>query len=258
MHSRLRRVALVIALGGAGGCDLVFGVDADTAPCSDASFADATPSKVVDADTFSLSWARDRIVYGSAGSVFEMALPGGDPLPVETMPYTPNALALAPEGDAMFLTAEIEPPLLQAAVRTGGASWLLDAVVPPGAIAGTPSAAEFGPRRVVVRLHLNSPKVQEYEADGNRWRPVGDVHAIAGLHVPNLTPSGLDLVYDDAYGDAPGVFLAHRASTDAWFGAPVAILPGLHLHPQLLGRCHTLYTADVMPGTNPVVERYDH
>jgi hypothetical protein len=253
-----RRIALGLALAAAGGCDLVLGVDGQTAPCGDESFASAAPTDVVVADSFSLSWARDLIVYESNGRLYEKSLPGGEPTVVDAMVYTPVALALAPEGDALFATAQVETPFLMAAVRTGAASWKLDGVVPIGTIAGTPSAAEFGPRRVLVRLRPLLPEVQEYEADGNQWRPIGDTHAVPGDRAPNLTPSGLDMVYYyDRPADQPGVYIAHRSSIEAWFGSPTAILPGTHTVPQLLGRCRSLYAADVEPGANPVVRRYD-
>lgn len=248
MRSSACRVLIALAVGAAGGCDLVFGVDGSAAPCGDGSFATAASSSVVTAEAFSVSWAGDRIVYESGGELDEQPLPRGAPSAIRASMYVPLAIALAPEGDAMFYTAEGEPPVIQAIVRSG-ASWQLDPVVPDGVTAGVPSAAEFGPRRVLVRVRSGLPDVQEYEADGDRWRPVGDVHAVGDVvgaaRAPNLTPSGLDMLYAVPDGDAPAVFIAHRASTDAWFGPPVAILPGIHESPQLIGRCRTLYALDV-------------
>jgi hypothetical protein len=249
---------LVLACA-AGGCDLVFGVSDDAAPCGDESFAGAVSTALVTAEAFSVSWAGDRIVYKDASGLRDRPLPDGAPSLIDLTVYDPIAVALTPEGDAMFFTANIEPPILEAFVRTG-AGWAVDSVVPSGAIAGSPSAAEFGPRRVLVRIHQDLPDVQEYEADGNRWRPVGDVHAVGGVQaVPNLTPSGLDMVYTELTGDAPGVLVAHRPSTDAWFGAPMLILPGPYDFPQLLGRCRTLYALELRPGVGAgsLVRRYD-
>jgi hypothetical protein len=261
VRSSACRGLVALAVGAAGGCDLVFGVDGDAAPCGDESFATAASSAVVTADAFSVSWAGDRIVYERSGELDEQPLPAGAPSEIRASSYVPLAIALAPEGDAMFYTAEGEPPLLQAIVRSG-AGWQLDPVVPDGATAGVPSAAEFGPRRVLVRVRSGWPEVQEYEADGDRWRPVGDVHALGDVAVlgsvaraPNLTPSGLDMIYAVPDGDAPAVFIAHRASTAAWFGPPVAILPGSHAFPQLLGRCRTLYALEAAPSMT--VRRYD-
>jgi hypothetical protein len=255
------RVLPALAVVITGGCDLVFGVGVDTAPCGDASFATAASSTVITADAFSVSWAGDRIVYEFAGELDEQPLPRGAASQIRASSYVALALALAPEGDAMFYTAsggDGDQPLLQAIVRSG-ASWQLDPDVPAGATAGVPSAAEFGPRRVLVRVTSGLPEVQECEADGDRWRPVGDVHAVDGVfRAPNLTPSGLDMLYADPAADPPAVFIAHRASTDAWFGPPVAILPGSYQSPQLIGRCRTLYALDVAPGlSSTIVRRYD-
>lgn len=257
--------AIATALGAtalaalAGGCDLVFGIDAEAAPCGDESFDSARITALVAAEMGSMSWAGDRIVYSQSGFLYEQALPGGEPHPIDASLYPPDAIALAPEGDALFMTTETEPVfLLQAAVRSGDASWTLDGVVPRGTLAGSPSAAEFGPRRVLVRLRKDQPDIQEYEADDNRWTPVGDPHALPGSYAPNLTPSGLDMVYNVRDSDAPAVYVAHRRSTATWFGDPVAILSGSHEFPQLLGRCRALYasdkTADEPP---PMVHRYD-
>jgi hypothetical protein len=247
-----------LSLTAAGGCDLVFGIDDAAAPCGDESFDTARVTDVLPADMMSISWTGDRMVYSQDGRLYEQALPDGEPRLIDAAQYPPGAIALAPEGDALFVTAEVEPLLLQVVVRGSDASWALDGIVPVGTLAGSPSAAEFGPRRVLVRLRANLPEVQEYEADDNRWKPVGDPHAVPGVYAPNLTPSGLDMVYHDAEGDAPAVYVAHRTSTAAWFGAPAAILSGTHVFPQLLGRCRTLYTGDSMAGDlTRTVRRHD-
>jgi hypothetical protein len=249
---------LVLACA-AGGCDLVFGVSDDAAPCGDQSFAGAGSTDLVAAQAFSVSWAGDRIVYYETGVLRDQPLPDGAASSIDLTVYDALAVALTPEGDAMFFTANEESPLLQAFVRTG-AGWAVDGIVPSGATAGSPSAAEFGARRVLVRSRRDMADVQEYEADGDRWRPVGDVHPVGGIPgAPNLTPSGLDMVYAEITGDAPGVFVAHRPSTDAWFGAPKRILPGQYQFAQLLGRCHTLYALEVRPGVaaGSLVRRYD-
>jgi hypothetical protein len=249
---------LVLACA-AGGCDLVFGVSDDAAPCGDESFAGAVSTAIVTAQAFSVSWAGDRIAYEDSGVLRDRPLPDGAPRSIDLTVYDALEIALTPEADAMFFTANIEPPVLQAFVRSG-ASWLLDGVVPSGAIAGSPSAVEFGPRRVLVRIRQDLPGVQEYEADGDHWRPVGDVHPVGGMQAaPNLTPSGLDMIYTELIGDAPGVVVAHRPSTGAWFGAPRVILPGSYESAQLLGRCRTLYALDVRPelGAGAIVRRYD-
>lgn len=249
MRSSARGVLAGLGLAiGCGGCHIVFGVDADARPCGDEPFSSA-PIELdlpggFEVETFSVSWDRDRIVWETAGSLYEQALPGGEAVVIDPTVYNALAVALAPEGDAMFVTAQIEPPVLMAAVRSAAAGWVRDAIVPPGTMAGSPSAAEFGPRRVLVRQRFGRPEVQEYEAVDNRWQPVGDVHPIGGKYGPNLTPSGLDMLYAADAGDGPAVFIAHRASTAEWFGAPVAILPGAYEFPVLLNRCRSLYALD--------------
>jgi hypothetical protein len=198
-------------------------------------------------------------VYDDYGALRDRPLPDGPASSIDLIVYAPVALALTPENDAMFFTANEEPPVLMAFVRTG-AGWAVDGIVPSGVTAGSPSAAEFGPRRVLVRTRVNSSDVQEYEAAGDRWLSVGDVHAVGGIPAaPNLTPSGLDMVYAELTGDEPGVYVAHRPSTAAWFGAPKLILPGPYQFPQLLGRCRTLYALELRPvlEAGPLVRRYD-
>jgi hypothetical protein len=91
---------------------------------------------------------------------------------------------------------------------------------------------------------------------GDGWQPVGDVRLIGGNYAPNLTPSGLDMLYQDDPGDGAAVFIAHRPSTAVWFGPPVAILPGVHSFPQLLDHCRSLYALDITVDEQ-VVRRYD-
>lgn len=261
--SRSRFVGLAVCFGlwlGAGGCNLVLGVSSETAPCDDASFAAAAGTRITRAEAFSVSWDQDQVLYSADGITYDRPLPSGDPIAVDAVLYVAMALALSPEGDAMFVTAEIEPPVLQAAIRSSATHWTTDAIVPRGTLAGAPSAAEFGARRVLVRLRVDQPAVQEYEAAGDHWQPIGDVHPIGGPAVPNLTPNGLDMVYEDADASGPAVFVAHRRSIDTWFGDPVAILPGEHRFPQLLGRCRTLYALDTRAGdptSDLYVRRYD-
>jgi len=216
----MRGLALAAVL--LGGCDVVLGIDASVKPCGNDSFASVKPAAIGTADTFSLSW-------------------DGTPAPIDLGVYVPIPIALTPEADAMFYSAMIEPPVLQAAVRGGSTTtWNVDAIVPTGTFAGTPSAADFGPRRVLVRLRADQASVQEYEDVAGSWQPVGDAHDVDGAFAPNLTPSGLDMVY--AASDA--VYVAHRASMSQWFGDPVAILPGAHASPQLLDQCRELYVVD--------------
>ena len=122
--------------------------------------------------------------------------------------------------------------------------------------AGTPSADAFGPRHALVRIYPIDMAIQEFVDDSGVWTPVGDPHDLPGIGAPNLTPSGLDMVYDDAFGLEPGVYIAHRSSIDEWFGPPAVILPGKRVLPQLLGGCRTLYATDIS-GEIPTLRRYD-
>jgi hypothetical protein len=247
---------LVVVVAGLCGCDAVFGLSGgELAPCGDEAFGSAKPTNITAADTFSISWDRDRIVFTNAVA-YEMALPGGKPVPIDLGPYTAAQLSLTPEGDAAFITGMVEPPpLLDAAVRSGTGKWAPDAIVPRvGTFAGTPTAAEFGPRRVLVRLRFGEPEVQEYEDVDGTWQAIGETHPIGGTPAPNLTPAGFDMVYYDPAATPPGVYIAHRASTAEWFGPPTAILEGDHRFPQLLARCRALYVLDQPTSTATVTE----
>ncbi len=258
----VRAWAIVVCLAG---CDGVFGLEADNGPCATGLFDGAKTTDLRFAEAFSISWDRDLIVFTNAGLPFEQGLPDGKPTPLDIGPYTMTSISLAPEGDAMFYSAAVEPIELRAAVKRSS-TWTDDALVPPGTFAGTPSADEFGPRRVLVRLFDAQNTVQEYEDQSGVWQPIGDVHTIPGAAVaPNLTPTGLDMVYAGvASNGLQGVFAAHRAATNVWFDAPQLILSGPHSSPQLLDRCHQLYVADpvvpAMPGPmggEDVVRRYE-
>ena len=229
------------------GCDVVAGVDAEARPCGDDMF-DGEPVTITAANAFSLSWDRDVLVYVLDTFVYEQRLPDGDPQLIDLGIYPVEQVALAPEADAVFYSSALEPPELAAALRVAPAQWTFDGAAPAGTYAGTPSSPEFGPRRVLVRPVL-AGSIQEFVQDGNAWVPVGDPLAIAGDHAPNLTASGLDLVF----ADTTGVYIAHRSNVDVAFGAPQLILGGEHARPQLLDRCRQLYVID----PDQVINRYD-
>jgi hypothetical protein len=252
--------SIVLATATLAGCDGVFGLSGgELKVCDDSSFATSKPHRVSPGYAFSVTWDRDRIFY-MTGPTYEMSLPDGTPHAIDIGPYQPDVMAVSPEGDAMLFTVFLEPPELHVSLRASSTTWTADALVPFGTYAGTPTAAEFGPRRVLVRLRAGAPDVQEYEADGNSWRPVGDVHPIDGSVAPNLTPAGLDMVFAATIGSDSGVFIAHRASTAEWFGPPALILAGAHDSPQLLDRCRELYVVEASADPNDggrVVVRYD-
>jgi hypothetical protein len=240
----VRSSLVLLALAG---CDVVAGVDTEVRPCGDDMF-DGDPVTITAADAFSLSWDRDVLVYVFQAFVYEQRLPDGEPQMIDLGIYPIDQVALAPEADALFYSPALEPPELVAALRIAPTQWTFDGAAPAGAYAGTPTSPEFGPRRVLVRPVLAGP-IQEYVQEGNAWVAVGSALAIGGDHAPNLTASGLDMVF----ADPVGVHIAHRRSVDVAFGEPQLILGGEHARPQLLDRCHELYVID--PGE--VINRYD-
>jgi hypothetical protein len=241
----IRQLALVVALTG---CDVVFGLDDQPRACSLPGFDPNKPTDVLpEIYAYAISADQSRVVAYSAGldpvphaGMFEFALPAGTMTQIDLGIYTPVTVALAPEGDALLYSAAIEPPLLQAAVRTGDATWSLDQPVPLATYAGTPSAAEFGPRRVLARLRDGRPDVQEYEEQGGKWVAIGASHTVSGAYAPNLTPDGLAMVF----GDVVGIWAATRKTMDDWFGDPVTVLGGVHTRPQLVDKCRRLYVLD--------------
>jgi hypothetical protein len=241
------RVAFLVTTGVLiGGCDFVFGVTSDRDPCQPTSFATATPTDITTASAFSISWDRSLAIVQSDTVTFEMTLADRMQVPIDLGGYDTLGFALAPEGTSMFFTEVVEPPNLVGALRAGAGEWATTtARLPAGTYAGTPTADEFGPRRVLVRLHEATDQVQEYEDDNGVWKPHGDVHEVPTLIGPNLTPNGLSMVYSPADPTVEqAVYLATRASIDDWFGDPVAILPGTHVAPQLLDTCKALYVVD--------------
>lgn len=247
------RIAIALVLA-CGGCDLAFGLDGEEEPCALGSFDGALPTDIVEAEDFSIDWDETLAVYTKSGIAYERALPSATPAVIDLGPYNMLGLSLTPEGNALFYTASIEPPVLRGALRAGDAQWQLDAGTPRGSYAGTPSADVFGPRRVLVRMRMTGEEIVEYEDDNGRWVPVGDPHPVVGTIAPNLTPNGLTMVYagfDDE--QQPAIFAATRSSTAEWFGAPAIILRGMHRSPLLLGRCKRLYT--IADGS--VLRRFD-
>jgi hypothetical protein len=249
-------LACLVAVLASGGCDRVFGLSGgELAPCGDQSFEGAKATTIGPGDSFSVSWDRDRIVYSpNDGIAYEQALPDGAPHQIDLGPYPADVIALAPEGDAVFVTAILETPTLQASVRVDG-SWTEDPIVPVGTFAGTPTAAELGPRRVLVKLRITEAAVQEYEDQDGHWQPVGVPHDVPSTFAPNLTPAGFDMVYSD--GSANAVVIAHRSSLDEWFGNPVVLLYGAHRFPQVLDRCHQLFVSETNALGRAEVQRYD-
>jgi len=245
------RSSLILVL--LAGCDSVFGLVDDPKPCQPASFDGMTPTTLAVADEFSVDWDQRFAVISMDGLMYEMELPAGELVAIDLGVYMDLGLSLSPEGDALFYTAQIEPVLLRGALRTAAARWTLDATVPRGSYAGTPSGDAFGPRHVLVRLRTNDADVIEYEDRDGVWMPVGDLHPVPGQRAPNLSPNGLVMVYaaQDALGEH-AIYAATRASRDEWFGNPQKILTGEYSQPQLLGKCHNLYVDD-----GALLQRFD-
>lgn len=239
----MARSSLALALLVLGACDVVVGIDTDPSPCQLGSFADATPVDIVPAESFSADWDMRFAVVMSEGLSYELDLASHALTPIDLGPYVNVALALAPEGNALFYTINTEPYVLKGALR--GGAWLLDATVPRATFAGTPSADAFGPRRVLVRERAESDLIAEFEDVAGHWTSVGEPHAVSATYVPALTPNGLTMVYAGADADGnPAVMAAQRSSTSEWFGTPTVLLPGTFSSAQLLGECKRLYTSD--------------
>jgi hypothetical protein len=238
-------LVLLLALSG---CDLVVGITDDPRPCDVGVFTGAgTP--LVEADAFSIDWDAQFAVMAHGGQSFQYSFGDGSKTPIDLGPYPPASFAMSPEGTGLLFTVGTEPPMLVAAARKDDQPWTMGGRTPAGTYAGTPSADAFGPRHALVRIHPTDVAVQEFIDDSGIWTPVGDPHDLPGIGAPNLTPSGLTMVY--ATGD--GVYEATRSSRDGWFGEPVLVLPGVHRAPQLLGACSNLYVID--PST--MVTRYE-
>lgn len=240
-----RSSALVLVALAGSGCDLVFGLDGEARPCELEPFTDVTPTDLVSAEDFSIDWDMTFGVVVQDIGAFEIDLATNELTPIELGAWVHRGLALTPEGRALFYTSFAEPPILKGALRGGPAAWQLDAGVPRGTFAGTPSADVYGPRRLLVKMREGSDEVQEYEDRSGRWTPIGTPRALQSRFAPNLTPNGLTMVYAgvDATG-APAVLAAQRPSTDAEFGEPMVVLPGEVQTAQLLGQCKQLYTSD--------------
>jgi hypothetical protein len=242
----------VVALVALAGCDLVFGLDDKPEPCPLASFDGAAPTTITAAQHYSIDWDQTFAVISQEGASFEMALPDGAPTPTDLGLYMTLGLSLNPEANALFYTIMVEPMELKGALR-GDEGWRLDAVVPRGTFAGTPSADVFGPRRVMIRERELSADVQEFEDTNGVWKPIGAPLPIPGMLPPSLTPNGLTMVYaaTDAEG-APMILAAQRSSVDAEFSAPTILLRGDYRAPQLCGMCQQLYVI-----SGPDLVRFD-
>jgi hypothetical protein len=251
--SRLLALALIAPLPAVAACDSVVGIETDAKACKLASFADATAVDITAADDFSIDWDMKFAVVTVNSRPQELDLATKTLSEIDLGPYNDIALALAPEGNALFYTAVIEPMVLEGALRGGAAQWQQGATVPRGTFAGTPSADVFGPRRMLLKVRPGDAMVTELEDDSGVWTPIGDPHELASDHVPNLTPNGLTMVWPGTADDGmPAVLAAQRTTTAEWFGPPTVLRSGMYYNAQLLDDCKRLYTTD-----SNMLEEYD-
>jgi len=233
-RSELLAVLLVLS-----GCDLVVGLSGDPRPCGTTAFPAGKGTPIVAADDFSIDWDQTIAVLSLNGLTSEYRFGDKSQMPIDLGAYVNYGFALAPEGNGLFFTAQIEPPTLMAA-GIEKAVWRTGQRAPRGTFAGTPSADTFGPRRVLVRISATAPSVQEFEDQDGVWVAVGDPHDVSSVTAPRLTPNGLTMVY----ADTDGIHEATRASVNEWFGTPALVLAGAYRSPQLLGKCSDLYVVD--------------
>jgi hypothetical protein len=241
----LARSSLLVV--GLTGCDFVFGVTGQPAACELASFADARETPIVEAEAFSVDWDQTFAVIQQRGLMYDASLPSGALTSIDVDVYMNVTLALAPEGNALLYTISVEPFELKGALRAND-TWQLDAAVPPGAFAGTPSADSFGPRRVLVRMRSFDENVQEFVEDAGHWMPIGEPLSVGTQMSPNLTPNGLTMVF----ASEEGIFAASREDVDSAFADPIMLRAGPYRSPQLCGRCQQLYAI-----TDSMMIRFD-
>lgn len=242
------RFSLLVLLAG---CDLAFGVSGQPEPCELGRFANPEQTTIVGAMRFSVDWDQTFAVIEREVGTFEVSLPDATLTPIDLGLYMTSSLALAPEGSSLLYTVSVEPYELRGALRLGDGEWQLDAEVPRGAFAGTPSADAFGPRRVLIREELGDTDLQEYEVDDTgHWVRIGSPFPFPGEYAPNLTPNGLTMVYSDVDNEGvPGVYAASRDDVDSAFGDPMLLRVGDLRSPQLCGRCQQLYA--IVPNPEP-------
>jgi len=258
-RSRSIAAAAIALLPLGAGCDLAFDIDTQADPCELESFADATAVDHVPSEDFSVDWEMSFGVVMSSGLTYEIDLTTNALTPIDLGPYVPRAFSLAPEGSSMFYTASAEPALLKGARRPRAAERRLDAGVPKGTYAGTPSADIYGPRRMLLKEKETSTDIIELEDVAGRWTPVGEPHPMVTDHAPNLTPNGLTMVWP-GYNEAgePAVYAAQRPSISEWFGEPTVLRTGKTMRAQLLGECKRLYVSETPDGQQQLtLRRYD-
>lgn len=263
------RSGLLIAACTLGGCDLVWGLSGEPPACDlgEGAFDGAERTDLMMAvEDFSVAVENDRVIGTRDAATFEIELDfGGAPVPIALgeAAFVKAGFGLAPEGDLLFFSNEVEIPELQIATRTE-AGWTVSVTreKPAGLRAGTPTALVFGARRVLVRVGEAGVvdgevvrDVQEYVEDGDRWRAVGPRQSFPGSFAPNLTPNGMTAVFTDVDEDGRAVVaIATRDSvSDAFAGRTViyrgdpafAIRTAQLRDDDIVGKqCGTLFVAE--------------
>lgn len=253
----LRQLSL-LAVPGLAACDVVWGLSGEPSACELRSFDGIDDREMItDGDQFTVSSSGKRAIVDATGKQFERELDVEVTVEITVGLPTTKFISLGPEGDLLFHSQPAEPMHIEQATRTSDGIWIEAARNPPkGAIAGVPSASEFGPRHVIVRTRGVGSGILEYEEDGDAWLPVGDEQPFPGALPPNLTPNGLTMVFvdaDPATGE-PAVFAANRASVSESFGEPrlLRVTAG-GKSGQLLGNsCDTLFVSE-----SGALRRYD-
>jgi hypothetical protein len=224
-------VALVVLGLGLGACDAVWGLTGEPPRCDLGTGAfdgiEAQDLKMTVED-YSVAVDVNRAIASLDGFSYEIDLEiNADPVKLELGEgFIQAGFGLAPEGDFLFFSNEIEPPDLGMAERTSE-GWKVSTRQPPkGVHAGTPTAKLFGARRVLVKIGQEGVveqagqvrDTQEYVEDGDSWRPVGDRQALATLFAPNLTPNGMTAVFveQDADGNSVVVIATRKHVSDSF------------------------------------------
>ena len=256
-----RQLSLLVVLNLAA-CDVVWGLSGEPSACELRSFDGiAEREMITDGERFTVDAAGKRSILDFSGTQFERTLDVeiDDRVQIQIGDLIATRfLSLAPEGDVLFHSRSAEPMHVEIATRTAEGSWVaVDRTPPKGAIAGVPSALEFGPRRVIVRTRQVGSGILEYEDDGSSWVPIGEETPFPGGLPPNLTPNGLTMVYvdTDPQSGQPAVFAASRDSlSDAFGEAKLLRVTAGAATAQLVGNksCDTLYVSET-----GALRRYD-
>ena len=240
----MARSELLIALALVSGCDVVVGLSGDQRPCGNARFGRQGHADRARPMTSRSTGTQTFAVLASDGAAVEYRFSDKSQTRDRSRRLQHHRARARARGQRPVLHG-----LDRAADLDGGrarrkSAWRTGQRVPQGTYAGTPSADTFGPRRSLVRAR---PRLRDGPGVRGSGRRVGRGRRSArraGLRRAEPHAERPDDGLPRRRRDSPGIFLATRASTDAWFGTPVLVLEGEHRFPQLLGRCSDLYVID--------------